>query len=150
MYYEVNQEYKYYSPLSVIFGGLKTPAIEEKTGKKDAKKPARPAAPKADVASEHPLAQEIRALGRVELALLTGQFTSDEAAGIDVLIVGDINQAKADKFIAELEKAENKELRYSVLPLDNYRYRLDIHDRFITNVMEAKKQVIINTQDLKV
>jgi len=153
LYYEVNQDYKYYKPLGQIFGGLEvaeTPA--PKAAKKDAKKAAAPAAaeptaPKADVAAEHPMAKGFRGLGKVDLALLTGQFTRDELSGIDVLVVGDINQSKADKFIADLEKAENKELRYVILPTDNYRYRLQINDRFISNVKGAKKQVIINTQE---
>ncbi|HEX5447842.1 MAG TPA: transcriptional regulator [Candidatus Saccharimonadales bacterium] len=151
LYYEVNQEYQYYSPLAMIFGGLKAQAaIKDKSNDKAEKKTAKPYAPKVDVSAEHPLAQEIKSLGKVELALLSGQFTRDDTAGIDVLLVGDINQTKADKFIAELEKSENKELRYAVLPLDNYLYRVQIHDRFVSQVMDAKKQVIINTQDLKV
>jgi hypothetical protein len=144
----------------MIFGGL--PALAEtettpvkkdgSTGSPPAGKKAEPApaAPKTDVAAEHPMAKSFRTVGKVELALLTGQFTRDEQSGIDILLVGDINQAKADKFMAELEKAENKELRYAVLPLDNYRYRLQINDRFINNVLGAKKQVIINTQELEV
>jgi hypothetical protein len=151
LYYEVNQDYEYYKPLATIFGGLQTAtATEGKPAKKEAAAPDAPAKPKADTSQAHPLAKDFRALGRVDLALLTGQFTRDELAGIDVLIVGNINQAKADKFMAELEKTENKELRYAILPLDNYQYRLQINDRFISNVLEAKKQVIINTQDLKV
>ncbi|MGH7157311.1 MAG: transcriptional regulator [Candidatus Saccharimonadales bacterium] len=153
LYYEVNQDYEHYKPLAQIFGGMPAPAevTEDKEAKKEGKKPAaKPAAPTVDVPAEHPLAKGFRGLGRVDLALLTGQFTRDESAGIDVLIVGNVTEAKADKFIADLEQAENKELRYSILPLDNYQYRLQINDRFINNVLGAKKQVIINTQDLKV
>ena len=156
LYYEVNQDYEHYQPLAMIFGGLPAgaAATAEKPAKKAAKKPAKEepvaAAPKVDVPAEHPLAKGFRGLGRVELALLTGQFTRDESAGIDVLIVGNVTESKADKFIAELEKSENKELRYTVLPLDNYEYRLQINDRFINNVLGAKKQVIINAQDLRV
>lgn len=148
LYYEVNQDYEYYKPLAAIFGGAKMEpeavAQEGKTSKKAAPKP------KVDVSAEHPLAKGLRATGHVELALLSGQFTRDETAGIDVLIVGDVNQAKAAKFITDLEASENKELRYTVISLDNYKYRLQINDRFINNVLGAKKQVIINTQDLKV
>jgi hypothetical protein len=154
LYYEVDQDYEYYKPLAMVFGGMPAPAeTTPKAAKKDGKKePAAPApaAPKADVAAEHPMAKGIRALGKVDLALLTGQFTRDEVSGIDILVVGDVNQAKADKFMAELEKAENKELRYAILPLENFRYRMQIKDRFISNVLEAKKQVIINTQELDV
>ncbi len=148
LYYEVNQSYEHYKPLVAIFGGVSfalEPAKEEP--KADKKAPVRP---KADVSTEHPMAKGLRATGHVELALLSGQFTRDESAGIDVLIVGDVNQAKVAKFISELEKSENKELRYVVISLDNYNYRLQINDRFINNVLGAKKQVIINNQDLRV
>jgi predicted transcriptional regulator len=143
LYYEVNQEYQYYQPLAMIFGGIEAP-VEAPA------KETEEMSPKADVAPEHPMAKSFRSLGKVDLALLTGQFTRDEQSGIDVLVVGDVNQAKADKFMADLEKAENKELRYAILPLDNYKYRVQIKDRFISNVLEAKKQVIINTQELEV
>jgi predicted transcriptional regulator with HTH domain len=159
LYYEVNQDYEYYKPLGAIFGGIAVDDIEiapkpaEKADKKETAKktPAlAPAKPMADVSAEHPMAKGFRSLGRVELALLSGQFTRDNSAGIDVLIVGDVNASKADKFMADLEAAENKELRYTILPLDNYHYRVQINDRFITGVLEAKKQVIINTQALDI
>jgi hypothetical protein len=145
LYYEVNQEYEYYQPLAVIFGGVKPPPVTEKTAKKGK---AAPEVKAAEVAPEHPLAKAIRSTGRVDLAILTGQFTRDDISGVDVLIVGDVNQAKAAKFIEELEKSESKELRYTVIPLDNYQYRLQINDRFIGNVLASKKQVIINNQNL--
>ena len=151
LYYEVNQKYEYYQALGMIFGGLKAaPAAAPKAAKKE-KKAEEPTEPvHADVSDEHPMAKGFRGLGKVEIALLTGQFTRDDVAGIDVLVVGNVNSAKVDKFMADLEQAENKELRYTVLPLDNYKYRLSINDRFISNVLAAKKQVIINTQDLQV
>jgi hypothetical protein len=152
LYYEVNQSYEHYRPLGMIFGGLKDAAPAPAKAAKKEKKSAEPepAPAKADVSAEHPLAKGFRALGKVDLALLTGQFTRDDIAGIDVLLVGNISPAKVDRFMAELEQAENKELRYTTLSLDNYKYRLSINDRFISNVLEAKKQVIINTQDLQV
>jgi hypothetical protein len=153
LYYEVNQKYEHYQPLGMIFGGLKAaPAAAPKAAAKKEKKAEEPAETPvhADVSDEHPMAKGFRGLGKVDVALLTGQFTRDDIAGIDVLVVGNVNSAKVDKFMADLEKAENKELRYTVLPLENYKYRLSINDRFISNVLAAKKQVIINTQDLQV
>jgi len=163
LYYEVDQEYEYYAPLAMIFGGLKiAPKVATKSSAKkdslvgtpkvdktESEVQPTPAAHKADVANEHPMAKGFRSLGKVDLALLTGQFTRDELSGIDILVVGDVNQAKADKFMAELEKSENKELRYAILPLENYRYRVQINDRFISNVLGAKKQVIINIQEFE-
>jgi hypothetical protein len=37
-----------------------------------------------------------------------------------------------------------------VMPLETYRYRVQINDRFISNVLGAKKQIIIQNQDLVV
>lgn len=144
LYYEVNQEYEYYAPLAMIFGGATTATTPKKTTKQTAAKT------KVDVAPEHPLAKAVRATGKVDLALLTGQFTRDSGPGIDILIVGDVNQAKVGKFITDLEKAENKELSYTTMPVSTYQYRVQINDRFINDVMAAKKQVIINSQDLPV
>ena len=148
LYYEVNQKYEHYQPLSQIFG--KIAAAEEESPvpvKDDAKKPKQPpAAVKAK--PDHPLAKDFHAIGKVDLVIFTGQFTRDEQSGVDILIVGDVNQAKAARLISELEKAENKELRYVILSLDNYQYRRQISDRFISTVLESKKQVILDDQGL--
>lgn len=144
LYYEVNQSYENYPALAMIFGGV----VAEKEEKKSTRKVL--AKSKADVSTEHPLAKSIRAIGRVDLAILTGQFTRDDLSGVDLLIVGDVNHSKATNLVAELEKAENKEIRYTILTPDNYKYRQQINDRFLNNVLDSKKQVIINIQDIKV
>lgn len=146
LYYEVNQEYEFHKPLAQIFGGM---AIEDE--EKPAKKGDKSTKPKAsEIAAEHPLSKALRGTGHVELAILTGQFTRDDSSGVDVLVVGDVNQSKIANFIEELEAAENKELRYTVMPTSTYRYRVEINDRFITGILAAKKQVIISSQDLVV
>ncbi|HEU5004959.1 MAG TPA: transcriptional regulator [Candidatus Saccharimonadales bacterium] len=152
LYYEVDQSYEFYSPLSMIFGGVPIeaakPAKKSKEKNKTEAEPREEAPKKAASATDHPLAKDLRSLGRVELVVFTGQFTRDEASGIDVLLVGDINQTKVVKFMSELEKTENKELRYVVMTPSNYQYRVQINDRFINNLLGSKKQVIIDTQNL--
>lgn len=126
LYYEVNQQYEFYVPLLAIFGG-KTPVSKAAKAVADADEP-----------------NDIQLLGNVELAILTGQFTRDELSGIDFLIVGNVNQNKLNKYIAELEKQENKELRYTVMPSSEFAYRRQIKDHFITNLLNAKKQVLVD------
>lgn len=129
LYYEVNQKYEFYEPLAAIFGGGKMTA--QKTSK-------------ADMSVE----DEYKALGKVDLVVYTGQFTRDERAGIDLLIVGNVNTNALDKFIAELESKEGKELRYTVMSADDFRYRRQIKDRFVSGIVEAKKQVVFDKQNL--
>ncbi len=132
VYYEVDQKFEYFSPLSEIFGGVKP-----KKGRATAK-----AEPVADDAAD------LKALGNVEVACLLGQFTRDEASGIDVLIVGNVNQHAMQKYVTELEKQEGKDLRYSVFSLEDFTYRLQIKDRFISNVLLAKKQILLDKPGL--
>lgn len=129
LYYEVNQDYEYHKPLTTIFGGSHTSETQ-------------------DEAKETTQADPLKALGNVELALLTGQFTRDDRTGIDLLIVGNVNQTQVNKYISNLEKQEGKEIRYTVMTLDDFKYRHQIKDRFIANIFEAKIQVIVDKHKL--
>ncbi len=134
LYYEVNQNYEYYKPLLAIFGGRPGKVVPTvKAGKKTTESPA--------VDAEQ---DKMKQLGNLEIVIYTGQFTRDEASGIDILFVGDVNQNAIQKFIAELESQEGKELRYTVMPLQEFSYRRQIKDRFVTTVLDAKKQVVID------
>jgi predicted transcriptional regulator len=129
LYYEVNQKFEYYEPLKEIFGGGVT-----KTAKKTAA---------ADgTADEGGQATGLDAVGHVELALYTGQFTRDESSGIDLLVVGDVNPNALRKYVTELEEKENKSLRYTVMTMPDFKYRRQINDRFIVGVLSAKNQVL--------
>lgn len=143
LYYEVNQAYEFYEPLKTIFGnGARVPAAEE--GGEEAPAKAVAAAPSASSVER----DKIKALGNVEVALYTGQFTRDESSGIDALIVGDINQHALQKFMSELEAQEGKEIRYTVMPAQEFNYRRQIKDRFISTVLSSKKQVLIDKNSI--
>lgn len=136
VYYEVNQKYEFYTPLQEIFGGG---AARTRKGTKPAKAIDLPL---------HDEAFDLKALGNVEVAALMGQFTRDETAGVDVLIVGNVNQNALNKYVTELERQEGKDLRYTVFSLEDFSYRLQIKDRFTSNVLRAKKQVLLDKPGL--
>jgi predicted transcriptional regulator len=132
LYYEVNQKYEFYEPLQQIFGkGVKNvrksvPADEDGDG----------------------IVDELKAVGHIDLAVYTGQFTRDESAGVDFLVVGQVNPNALQKYVDELEKKENKSLRYAVMTLPDFQYRQQIRDRFATSIGKAKKQVLVDTYNL--
>lgn len=130
LYYEVNQSFDYYMPLLAIFGAPDLSAQSSDQGRA--------------VRENNP----IKDLGNVEVALYTGQFTRDETSGIDILIVGNVNQTKLIKFISELEVSEGKELRYTLISLEEFNYRRQINDRFISNVLNSKHQILIDKHSL--
>jgi len=128
LYYEVDQKNEYYQALSQIFGsGAAAPTST---------------ASAPELSSEKRLKQ----LGNVQLAFYTGQFTRDESSGVDVLIVGDINETQLEKYIAELEAKEGKEIRFAYMTPKELEYRLQVNDRFISLALAAKKQVLVDRQ----
>lgn len=129
LYYEVNQKFEYYEPLQQIFGG----------GVKKVKKD------DDEVVVVDPA---LKAVGHVDLAVFTGQFTRDEAPGVDVLIVGQVNPNALQKYIDDLEKQESKSLRYTVMSLSDFQYRQQIRDRFAVAIGRAKKQVLVDVHNL--
>jgi hypothetical protein len=124
LYYEVDQTYEYYKPLSAIFGNGGTPSSTEKSPVKTK--------------------DEIKNLGNVDLLLLTGHFTRDETSGTDILLVGNINGTQLKKYIEDMEKKESKELRYTVLKASEFAYRREINDRFINLILSSKYQTVID------
>lgn len=125
LYYEVNQNFEHYAALASIFGGVK---LNKKTVVKDIDE------------------IDIKTIGNIELAFYTGQFTRDETSGVDMVIVGDVNQTQLTNFIDDLEKRENKELRYVLMSPKEFSYRKQINDRFIGLVLSSKKQILIDKQ----
>jgi hypothetical protein len=168
LFYEVNQNYEFYAPLSAIFGGQsgafgmaggsikparKQAALNDMAGAEEGVEgpvadagPAGPAVGGKPVMGPNDFSDQarVKALGNVEVALYTGQFTRDELSGIDVFFVGDLNQTKLQKFMAELEAKEGKDLRYTVMSLNDFHYRQQIKDRFVSNILLAKKQVLVD------
>lgn len=131
LYYEVNQKYEYFSPLREIFGG--GTAKKATAGKQ-----------KAATKTVAPQEEALKALGNVDIALYTGQFTRDDSSGIDFLVVGNVNQNQVNKYVADLEQKEGKEIRYAILTSNEFEYRHKINDRFLSNVIAAKKQVLVD------
>lgn len=136
LYYEVNQKFEYYEPLQQIFGGgVKKTAKKAKAGA---------AASAVDEAVDN----DLKSVGRIELALYTGQFTRDDSAGVDLLVVGDVNRTALKKYVDQLEAKEGKSLRYAVMGLADFEYRRQIKDRFATGIERAKKQILIDEHNL--
>lgn len=126
LYYEVNQKYEHYKPLSQIFSGAVAKSARDDDGDED----------------------ELKSLGNVELAVLVGQFTRDDRSGVDLLLVGDLNQTQVGKYVTTLEKKEGREIRYATMSVNEFNYRKNLNDRFLITVLESKKQVLTDKQSL--
>ncbi len=135
LYYEVNQKYEFYDPLQQIFGGgVKKTKAKKVVASEDGQ----------ELASD----ADLKSVGHIDLAVYTGQFTRDETAGVDIFIVGEVNPNALQKYVDDLEKQENKSLRYTVMNLSDFQYRQSINDRFAVAIRQAKKQVLVDLHNL--
>jgi hypothetical protein len=131
LYYEVNQKYEYYEPLQQIFGN----------GIRKAKQV-------ADADGDGIVDESLKAVGHIDLAVYTGQFTRDDTAGVDFFVVGEVNPNALQKYVDELEAKENKSIRYTVMSLPDFQYRQQIRDRFAQAIARSKKQVLVDLHNL--
>jgi hypothetical protein len=148
LYYEVNQSFEHYLALSSIFGGKKFKATKKNAASKEEPMSAGTEIAETAQEPEDPFAIELSKTGNVRLAVYTGQFTRDETTGVDIVVVGDVNQAAVEHLIADLELTEKKQLRYSIFSMDEFNYRKEVNDRFLGNLVDAKKVVLINKDNL--
>jgi len=85
----------------------------------------------------------IKSLGKIKYALLSGLFTGSRAK-TDLLLVGDVDEGKTEKFINQLEKDKRQEINYTIMPEEEFEYRKVIGDRFLDRLMKGKKIVIVD------
>ena len=123
LYYEVSQNHEFYKPLHEIFSADSDSLLSS-----------------AQTTQE----KRFRDIGKIKTAYLMGKYVRDKSMPVDLLIVGDVNKTKLEKLVAELQKEEGFEINYSLLSSKDFEYRKVVKDRFITDVMNAKKTIIID------
>ena len=104
---------------------------------------------KSSTASRKKLLINIKRLGKIRLAVLTGIFLNDETSRLDLMIVGDdIKKRSLEKFLAITESELGKTLRYTVMDTEEFRYRMNMYDRFLRDVLEKNHEKLINKLSL--
>ena len=152
LYYEVDQSYEYFDALQAMFAE-KTSKTIKKTAKKmkeegntDSEVPEVAQQTSQDV--ELPEAKRWKSAGNVSGIIYSGVYTRDDAAPIDILVIGDVTVPAVEAVIEQLEKEKNRELRYAIIEASEWRYRSQVRDKFWLQVMGAKNQVVLERDSL--
>jgi hypothetical protein len=126
LYYEVNQGYKHFKALQSIF------SVE---------------LPQQDVspASQGDLLKRLQAVGAFDVVITSGNLVGKQGSDIDLILVGSSNKQKLEKLIKTVELEEGNPVRYTVISESEFKYRLDIKDRFISTVLSGKHAVLADT-----
>lgn len=88
---------------------------------------------------------KVKAIGNVQLALVSGVFLNYSRSKIDFLIVADnVSRVKLAKLIKEIEAEIGKEVRYMIITTDEMKYRMDMMDRFLMEFLTGPTDEVIN------
>lgn len=134
LYYQVNQRYDYYLPLRAIFADEPMEAHARPTNEGE------PNDQYVEIISD--ISNALR------LAIISGVLVRGSSSPLDVLMVGTLPTQKVKNAMQMIEKLEGREINYSVLPYDEFYYRLSIRDKFIMQVLNGKHSVIIDKDNV--
>jgi len=99
---------------------------------------------KSQILHKDDFTKDLLRAGSVKLLVLTGVFVNDFKAPTDVLIVGKINKDRLQKIIRDLEKELGREVNFTILSAAEFKYRRDIADIFLYDLLEKDKIVVID------
>ena len=95
------------------------------------------------------LGKRFKRSGKVKLLLLSGIFTQNPNARLDLLVVGDnLKRPVVDRIIRSLEAEIGKELAYATFETAEFSYRASMYDKLIRDVIDFPHEKIINTGSL--
>lgn len=149
LYYEVDQSYEHYNALRELFTGktaTKTVAAKSKKEPASGKSKAQVPDKKSNEVSVDKAVWD--KVGNIVGIVYSGVLTRDTRSPVDVLIIGDVPVSRAESAVAELEKQEGKELRYAVVDKDEWAYRRQVNDKFWSQVIVAKNQIVLDIDDI--
>lgn len=135
LYYQVNQRYEYYSALRAIFANEPI----------DATKPS--SVTEKDAVNEQYLSA-VSGLSSLRVAILAGVLVKGSTSPVDVLMVGSVSATKAKSAMAIIERLEGREINYSVVPYEEFYYRLSVRDRFLMQILNTKHTVAIDKDNV--
>lgn len=135
LYYQVNQRYEYYSALRAIFANEPM----------DATKPSL--VTEAEMVNEQYLSA-VAGLSSLRVAIIAGVLVKGSTSPVDVLLVGNVSAAKAKSAMAIIERLEGREINYSVMPYEDFYYRLSVRDKFLTQILNTKHTVAIDKDNV--
>lgn len=95
--------------------------------------------------SSNALVQRLSRHGKLKLIIGAGVFIQDTDSRVDLLIVGDeIKENTLKNTIAVLESEIGKQLRYTVLTVQDFKYRLGVYDKLVRDILDYPHQIFLD------
>ncbi|MGP8320900.1 MAG: hypothetical protein ACT6FE_01035 [Methanosarcinaceae archaeon] len=102
---------------------------------------------KSHLFHEKDFTDQVKKIGIVKLLIFSGFFVNADYS-VDILIVGRLNKSKLIKLIKNLEKEICRELTFTLMNYNEFKYRRDIADVFLYGILDGKKLVLIDEEHI--
>lgn len=95
------------------------------------------------------LTSRFKNIGKVKLMVVSGIFIGSEKSRADILIVGDkLKKNIIQQIIKGLESEVGKELNYVVLDSEEFKYRIDMYDKLVCDIIDLPHERIVDNGQL--
>jgi len=95
------------------------------------------------------LPQRFKQIGKIKLMIVSGVFIGNSKSRADVLIVGDkLKKNILQQVIKGLEAEIGKELDYVVFDTEEFKYRLDMYDKLVCDIIDLPHEKLIDNGQL--
>jgi hypothetical protein len=94
---------------------------------------------------------QLRRTGRLRLLVVSGGFvdSDNEQGRIDLLLVGEaMNEEKIQEVLRGIEAQRGREMQYAIFSPKEFKYRLDVQDRLIRDVLDYPHRVLFDKLNL--
>ena len=84
-------------------------------------------------------------VGNIKLAVISGVFINYHKSKADMILVGDnISKARLNNLMQALEAEIGKEISFVLMTMDEFKYRLNMLDKFVLEFLEGPHEELIN------
>jgi hypothetical protein len=100
---------------------------------------------KANIYPQSENLSKVKNIGNIRLAVISGAFINYPKSKADMILVGDgISRAKLRNLMNNLEAEIGKEIDFVLMTGDEFKYRLNMLDKFILDFLEGPHEEVIN------
>ena len=95
------------------------------------------------------LPARFKQIGKIKLMIVSGIFIGTDKSRVDILIVGDkLKKNAIQQIIKGLESEVGKELDYVVLDSEEFKYRIDMYDKLVCDIIDLPHEKLIDNGQL--
>ena len=100
---------------------------------------------KTSLITPQEITKKISKVCKVKMIVLTGLFTEHWEGGLDIMVVADkYKSATIESVMSQIEAEVGREIRYTILDTDDFKYRHGVGDRLVRDVVDYPHKVIFD------